>query len=280
MRTFRRWRWVAVPFALLPCACTGIFTLTALPVAFEAGSPQWTVAILVGWVILSMLWITGGLLGWALGTFANIGAAVTVARERETHNWAMLRLTAMPIREIVAAKLAALTRLIFWPAVVALGLEVASFGLSGVALIVGVLVLGASAPQDFRPEMQIGVIAAILGGEPVITIYAIVATTISLLYNCAVGLLTSTLTRTTASAVILSFGIHFGINLFVFVPVQQLTSIMVQLLGGALALATQSPLAFFIFVPIVSFVLPIALELVIGAAAFLIAMNQAQNIIE
>lgn len=279
-RTVRRWRWVAIPLAILPCACGGMFALMSVPLALEAPSPGWAIAIVTGWVTLTLVWITNGLLGWALGTFVSIGAALMVAREREVHNWGLLRLTAIPIHEIIAAKAAALARLIFWPAVANLGLGVLSLVLTGSAMGAGVMLLGTSVPADFPPEVQISAIAMVLGALPVISAYTVIAMMIGLLYNCAVGLFTSTLTRTTANAVILSFAVHFGIYLLIFVPVQQLGSIAVQMLGGALTLATQSPVSFLVLVPAVSFVLPIVLQVAIGATAYVLALNQAQRIAE
>jgi hypothetical protein len=277
-RILRRWSWIGVLFALLPFACTGLFTLVTLPLASAVGTSVTTLAILAGWSFLSMLWITSGLMTWALGTFANIGASIMVARERETHNWAMLRLTAMPVREIISAKIAALARLIFWPTAVAVAVAVIALAVTGLALMgVVVLIRGAATAEEFPPGMEIGIIALIVGGVPLLAVYTVAATLISLLYNCAVGLLTSTLTRTTASAVILSFVVHFGLLMFVMVPVQQVVAVAIQILSTVMS---QTSMALYMVAPVVSAVQQVVLQAAIGAAAFAFALNQAQRIVE
>jgi len=68
--------------------------------------------------------------------------------------------------------------------------------------------------------------------------------------------------------------------MFIFVPIQQIVSIGIQLLGGLLALIAQSPVLFFIFAPLASFVLPILIEVIIAIGAFAYSISQAKYIVE
>jgi hypothetical protein len=203
-----------------------------------------------------------------------------VARERETRNWAMLRITSMPVREILHAKIAALTHLLLWPTAAVLALEFVAVLLAGLALIAGLLIAGSSAP-DWSPVLDaLGVNYLILGSLPLFGLYIVAATLISLIYNCAVGLLTSTMTRTTASAVILSFVVHFGLLMLVFVPAQQVISIALQLIGGGLTTGAPPSFAIFVLGPIISFLLPVVLQIAVGGLAYAVAVNQANKIEE
>jgi hypothetical protein len=160
-----------------------------------------------------------------------------------------------------------------------LGLQIAVLSLLGLIALVGLNVGAAAAPNELPPDVALGISAVILGSAPPFFIYIIVATLIGLIYNCSVGLLTSTFSRTTASAVVLSFVVHFGIQMFIFVPIQQIVSIGIQLMGGLLVFATHSPVIF-LMVPLASFILPILIEVLITVGAFAYSISHAQYIVE
>ena len=279
-KSIKKWRWLLALLVLLPCGCSAFCSLSALPAAFDANTPFLAVLIFLAWSIFIGIWLTSGMWAWVLGTFASVSSATVIARERETLNWGMLRLTTLSIKEIIAAKLAALGRLLLWPAAALIVLEMLGISFMALVGLVVVVALGYTSTSDIPPTLQLGLAALILGGWLPAAFYLAVTTLINLIYNSAVGLLTSSYTRTTASAVALSFAVHFGINLFIFVPIQQVITLGVQLFGGVLMLATQSPLALFVVTPLISFITPVVLQALMAAVALWWAFSQSERVTE
>ena len=279
-RTFKRWGWVALPVLILPCACSGLCSLSGLPIALEADNFLTGLVIFLVWAALIGFWVTSGLFGWITSTFASVSCATAIARERETSNWAMLRITSLSIPEIIYAKTMAVLRLLLWPTLFILTFDAIAGGLFALGALGVIALLGTDPTSGITLEMQLGLAAYTLLGIVPLALYFISASLINLLYNCAIGLLTSSYSRTSGSAVALSFAVHFGVSFFVFVPLQQVVSIGVQLLGGLAALITQSPVLFIVFTLLTSIILPLFLQAVIGAAAFYVAIAQSQKIIE
>lgn len=279
-KTLRRWAWLLILFILLPCGCSAMCSLSSLPVALEANSPVLSMLIFGAWTVFVGIWLTASLWSWVLGTFVSVTSATLVARERESLNWSLLRLTALSVREVLAAKLAALGRLIVWPTVIVLGLETIGISLAALAGIVLIFEVGGSSSPPLPRDLQVALAGFIaLLWLPAVG-YFIVAHLVNLVYNTGVGLLSSTLARSTGTAVALSFVVNFGIVMFVFVPLQQVVSIGVQLLGGVLTVATQSPAAFFILTPLASLILPLVLQAAIASGTLYWAIRQSERIVE
>jgi len=165
-RTLKRWRWLFIPLLFLPCACSALCSLTGLPLAMEASSPLLGLGLFLGWGAFMTFSFGSGIVTWIVTTFASISSATIIARERETQNWAMLRLTTLSIPEIIYAKLAAIGRLLFWPVVIMLGVQIAMLSLLGLIAIIGVNVGAAAAPGEFPPDVALGLSAIILGSAP------------------------------------------------------------------------------------------------------------------
>ncbi len=138
-----------------------------------------------------------------LGVLATNRAMASIARERETQNWELLRLTPFDVREIMAAKVAAVVYWLRWPIALVLVLRLLGVvaGLADVSSSIGV------------PGFLAGMLFLIIFcGELIV----------SVLYNCAVGLLASAFARTTAAANAVVYPLHFGLLLFIFIPVLRL----------------------------------------------------------
>ncbi len=279
-RVFKRWGWAGIPLLLLPCACSAMCALGTLPTMFDPDMPWWGALAFLIWIAVIAIWITGGLWGWILSVIASLGSATLVARERETQNWELLRITVLSVPEIIGAKVTALLRFLLWPIALTLALELAGVGIIVLTAIGLIIAGGIYDPGDFTPGLQLVLGVATLGGAGPVILYLVAALLISLIYNCAIGLLTSTFSRTSGSAVALSFVVHFAINLFIFLPLQQAFSIYVQFLGGVLALVTQQPVLFIILGLLIPFVLPILIEAVIALVAFYLSVSRAQKINE
>ncbi len=146
------------------------------------------------------LWGWGGFLSMWLGVLATSRAMSLIARERETQNWELLRLTAFDVREIMAAKVAAVLYWLRWPIALVLVLRLLSVvaGLADVSSSIGV--------------------SGLIAGMLFIAIFCF-ELIVSILYNCAVGLLASAFSRTIAAANAVVYPLHFSLLLFIFVPV-------------------------------------------------------------
>jgi hypothetical protein len=276
----KKWGWLILLLVLLPCGCSAFCSLSALPASLTADTPTTGLLIFLAWSLMLGVWLTSGLWEWVLGTFAGIGGAIMVARERETMNWSLLRLTTLSIREILGAKLAALGRLMLWPFTAILGLQTAGISLMVIGGLVAILVARQVDPADMPVTLVIELGGLLIGLWPVSVLYLAVASLVNLGYNSALGLVTSSYARTTGNAVVLTFVASFAVNLLVFVPLQQLVSIGIQLLGGVFMLATQSPVAFFILTPLASFILPVLIQFVLTVILLATATYQSERIVE
>ncbi len=276
----KRWGWLVLLLALLPCACSGLCSLSALPTALTAETPAAALILFLAWSVTVGIWLTSGLWSWVISTFAGIGSAIMIARERETLNWSLLRLTTLSIREVLAAKLAALGRLLCWPVVAVLALQSLGISLLAVIAFVGVVALNRSSPDSLPTDQMVQLCLIILGVWPVALIYLAVAQIINVLYSSAVGLVTSAFSRTSGSAVALTFVVNFGLTFFLFVPLQQFITLGLQLLGGVVSLLTQSPAALLILTPLASFILPILIQIGLTIAALVIAVRKSETINE
>jgi len=279
-KIYKRWGWLLILIVLLPCGCSALCSLTALPASFSADTPVTALLIFLGWTLFVGVWVTSGLWSWVLGVFAGIGGAIMVARERETLNWSLLKLTTLSVREILAAKLTALVRLMFWPNIAILGLETIGITVIVVGGLVGVYIGGQVAASDFPLAFQVGLVMLLVGIWPLAVGYFAISNVSNMIYNSAVGLLTSTFTRTTGNAVALTFVVSLGLALLVFIPIQQFIGIFLQLFGGLLTLNEQSPVAFIVFSSVASFILPLVIQIGLTILLLIWAVYQTERIVE
>jgi hypothetical protein len=277
---YSRWGWLLLLLALLPCGCSALCSLSSVPAVFAADTPTIGLLVLFAWIILVGVWLTSGLWAWILGTVAGVGGAIMVAREREMLNWSLLRLTTLTIREILAAKLAALGRILWWPAIAILSLETAGVTLMVIGGVIGILIAGRTDPADFPLELQVEIIILLVGLWPLSVFYLVFTNVLNLAYNGALGLLTSTFTRTSGNAVGLTLVASFAINLLIFLPIQQLVGVVLQALGGLLTIANSSPAPFLVFTSLASFLLPIIIQLSLTILMLVWAVHQSESIAE
>ena len=186
-RKATRQLWIS--FLFFPLCCSSSFVLTSRDPASD-----FRPALTFG------LWGWGGFLSMWLGVLVTSRAMTLIAHERETRNWELLRLTAFDMREIMAAKVAAVVYWLRWPIALVLVLR-----LLGVAA--GLADVGSSIGA---PGLIAGMLFLIIFCSELI---------ISVLYNCAVGLLASAFSRTIAAANAVVYPLHFGLLLFIFAPV-------------------------------------------------------------
>jgi hypothetical protein len=276
----RRWAWVWIIFLLLPLLCSGLCGLSMTPLLIESDS-------LAGWLfsigaILSVtVWMLHSFLMFGLWLLSSIGTSTVIARERETQNWSLLRITPLNIAEIVHAKVVGVVRWLSLPLAFAVFLRIA---MSGLLFIVALLIIfsvtvgvGAAAPQ-----LQAALVVMSLAACVVIAIYFIVELAATVLYNCSIGLLSSVLARTSANAIAIMFVLHFGISFFLIAPIQQVVILAVSVLSLRWV-SDANPLTQMItpFITIgSSIVINLAIQFGLGVIAYALAVSQAKNITE
>ncbi len=272
----RRWRWLAVLLILLPVGCSALCGLSGLPIALsENTTAAWALALGVGFI--GGLWALHGFATWGLGLILNIGAATLIARERQTQNWELIRLTPLTVPDIVRAKIAALWLWLRWPIVLVLGLRV--LGIVGTAAAAGIALI--AAPQ-LDPAFTRAVQTALLIGLVPVALfglgYFVVELAAGVLYNTALGLLGSALSRTSANAIALTFVLNFALGIAVFAPAQQIATAGIGLVAG-LAPDQWQGVAVGVAV-LIAFVLPLIIELILGGVALAISLDQARRLPE
>lgn len=283
----RRWRGVLLAlFLLLPICATGGCMLMVSPILLEIfNSANSTDAgqiasalFLIGGMILAGLWIFSSLLSFGLSLLRSIGASTLIAHERETQNWQLLRLTSLSVEDILRAKLAGLWRWLMWPTLLILLLRFFTLVITGVvAVLVTAFVLNVGA-TDLPTQLQAW--AYVLGAALGLGIYYVVEMISSLFYDCGIGLMASAYSRTSATAVGITFAINFALNLFIFAPIQQVAGMMTSIFGGLASILTNSPFFFIAITALTTSGLQIFLLLVTAAGSYYIALNQARNLLE
>jgi hypothetical protein len=195
LKIWRKNRWqIWLPFFVFPAGCIGFYWITSRSLTRYLSTSD----------------LLGTLSGWLFGLQILFGAWLSiciifrtiaiVAHERETQMWPLLRATSLSIAEIVSAKIAATLQTLRWPITVTLLTRAAT------------VVLALIANYD-----QAGLAGLFLGA--LFTLIFCAELLISVIYNCAVGVTASALSADSAKANGLAYLLHFGLSLFIFLPV-------------------------------------------------------------
>ena len=274
----RQWAWVWIIFLLLPLMCSGLCSLSMTPLLIEANSAGgWLFSIAA---ILSVtLWMLHGFLMFGIWLLSSIGASTVIARERETQNWSLLRITTLNIPEIVHAKVVGVLRWLSLPLALAVVLRIAMVSLM---FIVAILVIFSVTIRTatITPQLQAALVVASLAACIIIAIYFIIELAAAILYNCSIGLLSSVLARTSANAIAIMFVLHFGISFFLIAPIQQVVILTISILSLQWV-SELNPLSQMI-TPFVSFgssiIINLAIQIGVGVIAYALAVDQAKRI--
>jgi hypothetical protein len=286
-RRTQRWRGLLlILFSLLPTCAAGLCALMASPILIEIFNPAnandagqiASALFLIGGMILTALWVFSSILSFGLSLLRSIGASTLIAAERETQNWQLLRLTSLSVEDILRAKLAGLWHWLMLPTLLILLLRFFSLFLTGlVVVLVTAFLLSLSAANSV---VQLQTWAYVLSAVVGFGLYYVLEMISSLLYDCGVGLLASAYSRTSASAVGVTFALNFGLNLFIFAPLQQVVAAMTSIFGGLASVLTNSPFFFIALTTLATSALQIFLLLATAIGSYTIALNQARNLYE
>lgn len=247
------------------------------PLLIEANSTGgWLFSIAA--IFSVTLWMLHGFLMFGIWLLSSIGASTVIARERETQNWSLLRITTLNIPEIVHAKVVGVLRWLSLPLALAVVLRIAMVSL---LFIVALLVIFSAAIRTtITPQLQAALAVASLAASVIIAIYFIIELAATILYNCSIGLLSSVLARTSANAIAIMFVLHFGISFFLIAPIQQVVILAVSVFSLRWV-SEANPLTQMI-TPFVSFgssiMINLAIQIGIGVIAYALAVDQAKRI--
>ena len=237
LRQFRRFwsvRWV-LPVYLLALAALvllgiGVGGVWLLELQRETDIPAWAAGSLTVFCPAVAL---GSLLRFVLPWIAPAIAAISIARERETGTWELLRSTALTEREIVLGKMAGvLGRL--WPALLAMALLTPFQFVSAMAMQGGnlgimttvMIEMESSSGPDLLPILLIAALQGLVAQLVPWSRHGL---------NAAVGLAASALSRSTGAAIALAYGGVIGIRVALMV-VGGLLNAGAMMVGGLLGL--------------------------------------------
>jgi hypothetical protein len=263
------------------------------PLLFNLTQPTYTdplEAILVnGGLVTFGVAVAAGVASGLTALLAGLLGATLISRERECQSWPFLRLTTLSTLDIVGGKLAAL----FYTLARSLGF---ALGLRLLALLAAVLTAGLALAASRLTARQLldlwnGLAVTFGGADWVILqlvglvslalalVYWLLEPFFSVLYTAAVGLAASSLARSRGTSIVLSVGAHFALGLALYGPVQQVLS-----LGLVLVLPNAPSSNLLALLPLLSFVLPLAvqtgLQAVVLVLCLLLALRRAEHMSE
>lgn len=276
----RQWSWVWIIFLLLPLMCSGLCGLSMTPILIEANSAgEWLISI--GAILGVTLWMLHGFLMFGIWLLSSIGTSTVIARERETQNWSLLRITTLNIPEIVHAKVIGVLRWLRWPLALAILLRIAMVSFLFIVAIIVVL-SAAIRTAAITPQLQVALALASFAAYLIIVIYFIIELAAAMLYNCSIGLLSSVLARTSANAIAIMFVLHFGIGFFLIAPIQQVVILAVSVFS--LRWVSEANPVTQMITPFItigsSIIINLAIQIGIGVIAYALAVSQAQKVAE
>lgn len=190
-RKHRRQLWLT--FLLIPGLCTAVYWASFIIPAYRRGLSEIPSAFLL------TLWAWEGVLCMWLSVVATTRAISLIAQERETQNWPLLRITPLDPHEITRSKIGAVVYWLRWPIAFLLILR-----------IVCVLFTAAASNGITAPQLALAALLAVIFAAELL---------VSMLYNCAAGLVVSSFTRATANANAIVYLLHTTLFLFIFLPI-------------------------------------------------------------
>ena len=285
-RDLAQWRqhrrnlgWLWLLFILPPLGSPVILLVSFVALAGSASGsfsniePEaWNFAI-TGTLLL-VLWSLQAFIGWGLAVFAVVGAASAVSHERETLNWSMLRLTLLDVSHILNAKLIAIFRWLA-PATITL-LLLRALCIVG---LIGFVLVGNKTTFTLN-DRDIATLLIMAG--TFLPVFIVSALT-DILYCCATALLSSTLLRSSAQTLSLAFALLLLLWLFVFLPIQRVTYIVISDFFNIFWRSQTTfvdPYPEYLAMLGAFFIAPIILQLGLAALAYLLARFRTQTLSE
>jgi len=227
---------------------------------------------------LAALWLLQLLPSWGIKVFASLGASLSITREREQANWILMRITPLSVTHIIGAKIAGLIHWMSEPLFILVIMRVIAAVATSV-MVVSLTPHSAASTSSFgiafriQPSLWIGGAALSI----LIFTFSFIEIASSLLYNCGIGLMASSLARNSTTAIVINFTLQLILWLFIFLPLQRFIA---PLITELLTMFYQGQVIDVIAPILISLMIPIAAESWLAFTAFRIALRRAQNLIE
>ena len=222
----------SLTFILAPAACAILFALQS-----QFTSPSEAILALGGVFAVGLALLTT-LAVWFSNLSAGVLGATLIARERESQNWPLLRLTTLTSLDIVGGKFMALVYTLLGPLRLITGLRILALLAASVTLALAFVASGLTGRQLaalFVPLFQefsvapgqwlgLGLFGALALAWGAIT--WLFEPFWGLLYYGTIGLTASTLTRSRGTAIVLMVAAHFCLAFGLYAPVSQISSLL------------------------------------------------------
>jgi hypothetical protein len=227
---------------------------------------------------LAALWLLQILPSWGIKVFASLGASLCLTREREQANWVLMRITPLSVSHIVGAKIAGLIHWMSEPLIIVLIMRVIA-AIATSVMVVSLTQTPAISTSSFgiafrfQPSVWFGGAALSI----LIFTFSFIEIASSLMYNCGIGLMASSLARNSTTAIVINFTLQLILWLFIFLPLQR---ILAPLITELLTTFYQGQVIDVIAPIMVGLMIPIAAEAWLAFTAFRIALRRAQTLIE
>lgn len=232
---------------LLPAVGCGLFSF--ILVANPLSTPEDMLGMLL-FPFMGLL-MGGEIVRWVAGLLASVVAATTISAEVEAQTYGLLRLTSLPVREIVLAKYSSSVRQMRIP--IAAAISVRFIAMLGIAALVIAAVLGSIPDVSTGTDLALDptsvwtVLGLLATGAAVLSAvlswlaYYLVSPISGLLLFAALGMLASAWSRTRSGGVAVAVGMRFVLWMASYV-LSQIVSVAFSLLGLPLMALTGSTL--------------------------------------
>ncbi len=282
-KTLRKWGWLAIPVILLTLISSACGLIGNLPLLLQVG--QSTESLVLTGVFLTQslvqtIWNLNNTVAWIVDIAIGLGMTITIARERETQNWDLLRLAPVSVNEILLAKTTAILRQFRWPILLTILLNTLGFPLLGAVVIGFMLLLNTVEPGLIPQSTQITAIVVVILSLFPTWLFLWLNTLLNIAYNCSIGLAVSCSARTQANAVAFSLVTHFVLNTFILTPAFLIIFIIAGAFGGLAGLLADSPLLAIILIAAVFAILFLAFRIAAIIVAVLYTRHRLQRLAE
>jgi|CXWL01.1.fsa_nt_gi hypothetical protein len=280
-KTLRKWGWLVIPVILLALISSACSLISNLPLLLQVGLSAENL-ILAGVFLTQSLaqtiWNLNNTVAWIVDLAIGLGMTITIARERETQNWDLLRLTPVSVNEILLAKTTAILRQFRWPILLTTLVNTLGLPLLGAVAIGFMLLLNMVEPGLIPQNTQITAIVVVALSLFPTLLFMWLNTLLNIAYNCSIGLAVSCSARTQANAVAFSLVTHFVLNTFILTPAFLIFLITAGAFGGLAGLLADSPLLAVILIVAIFTILFLAFRIAAIVAAVLYMRRRLQRL--
>lgn len=282
-KTLRKWGWLAIPMILLTLISSACSLAGNLPLLLQVGLSAENLilaGVFLAQSVAQTIWNLNNTAAWIVDVAIGLGMTITIARERETQNWDLLRLAPISVNEILLAKTTAILRQFRWPILLTTLVNTLGLPLLGAVIIAFMLLLNMVEPGLIPQNTQITAIVVVALSLFPALLFMWLNTLLNIAYNCSIGLAVSCSARTQANAVAFSLVTHFVLNTFILTPAFLIFLITAGAFGGLAGLLADSPLLAVLLIIAIFAILFLAFRIATIVVAVLYMRRRLQRLAE